>query len=181
MIVYLLVHLPTEMSYVGSTETSVERRFERHWDARKKESTELAEALRLSDKRDWLRVELERYDTLEAMLNGEREWILELETQRPGVGYNSQVPRKGDIDARLGRRAPIVRSAPAQLDADYFGSCARGYWDVDHEEERARRRREASERTRTWWTSLTPEQQQAHKQRGREAGRDNGPRKVKGG
>ena len=104
VIVYLYVHLPSEMGYVGSTERSLEERFEAHWkDARKKRRGALHAFMSQPDrsKADWLRVTLEEYDDLESMLRGEVEWMLELETFRPNVGFNSQIPSEQDIQTRL--------------------------------------------------------------------------------
>lgn len=117
MIVYLLVHLPTEMSYVGSTEKTVEERFRQHWDKCGQSTTGLHEAMQASaSKDDWLRVTLEEYDDLEAMLRGEVEWMLELETFRPKVGFNNQIPSERDIRVKLKNGGNITSKVRRKAD-----------------------------------------------------------------
>jgi hypothetical protein len=193
MLVYLLVHLPSEMSYVGSTECSAEERFAKHWKDRRKDPGELAQAMRQTERRDWLIVTLERYDDVGSMLDGERDWILELETQRPGVGYNSQVPRRGDAEARAkrpsnwqeaaraaglaaaarrptefyrecGRAAYLGRTREQLSDAGKLGAAAR--W-AEHVPES--KSQPSAKPGRSWWDSLSPEQREAHREAGRAA------------
>jgi hypothetical protein len=206
MIVYLLVHLPSEMSYVGSTETSADVRFMAHWKKRNKDTSEIAMAMRASVKSEWMVVTLDAYESFEDMLDGERDWILALDTLRPGVGYNSQVPRKGDVESRKrliasGRVAAACgkEDAATARTIDYYRACGeKGALKRSHEqqsadgkrgalkrwegvtiEDKVKLRNEASARQKRWWASLTPEQQETHRQKGREGGRESVSKKVK--
>lgn len=116
MIVYLLLNTVTEMGYVGSTESTLESRFDNHWKARNHKDSELALAMRATVPRQWLRVVLEEYDDVRSMCYGEVEWMHELETTRLGVGYNRQIPSAVDIEQKVkrsaGAHAAIAKKAP---------------------------------------------------------------------
>lgn len=200
MIVYLLVHLPSEMSYVGSTEIDVKHRFQSHWKKRFHGTTSLSETMRLSKKSDWLLAELERYDDLESMLRGEIDWMLLLETVRPKIGFNSQIPTEAMICSYLDGRKPTrefqianakhredmseeelelwkqrgrmdsARRTKLQL-SENGKDGAKARWDNITVQERAKLSVSASAQGKSWWASLTPEQQEAHRQNGREAAR----------
>lgn len=192
MIVYLLVHLPTEMSYVGSTEKSVKHRFNAHWEKRRKESSELSKALRNSNIYDWIYVELESYDDIKSMLDGERYWIIELGTLNPGVGYNSQVPRSGDIEARIkkliqsdlptisqedcNREENIAHVTNNSLDMSFeeivkmhkaMSKTLRIYKKNLPLEQKIKISQKASAKGASWWNSLTEEQKEEHRQKAR--------------
>jgi hypothetical protein len=200
VIVYLLVHLPSEMSYVGSTEIDVKHRFITHWRKRFHGTTPLSEAMRMSQKSDWLLAELERYDDLESMLRGEIDWMLLLETVRPKIGFNSQVPTEAMIRSYLDGRRPSrefqianakhredmseeelelwkqrgrldsMRRTKSHL-SEAGKAGAKTHWDNITVQERTMLSASASANGKSWWNSLTPEQQEAHRQKGREAAR----------
>lgn len=182
------------MSYVGSTEKTVKHRFNTHWEKRRKESSELSKALRNSNIYDWIYVELESYDDIKSMLDGERYWILELGTLNPGVGYNSQVPRAGDIEARIkkliqsdlptisqeysiNREANITHTTNNSLDMSFeeivkmhkaMSKTLRIYKKNLPIEQKIRISQKASTKGTNWWNSLTEEQKEQHRQKGYE-------------
>lgn len=198
MIVYLLLHEPTEMGYVGSTEGPVEERFQSHWAERKRSKAPLYRAMSFSRKDEWLRVALEEYHDLESMLWGEVEWMLKLETVHPKVGFNCQLPSAQSIEQALRRKelkAARRREdmSPEELEAFRLAGL-KGAAALDaklsHEQrvsnglkgaaakwskagERERMRAAAHGKPNTWWGSLTEEQREEHRRRGREAGKNN--------
>lgn len=111
MIVYLLLHEPTEMGYVGSTESSIEKCFSNHWKSRNRRGAPLYRAMRGTAPREWIRVVLEEYHDVESMLWGEIEWMLKLETVHPKVGFNCQLPSLTDIEQRVKRSAGAAAAA----------------------------------------------------------------------
>ncbi len=113
MIVYMLLNTKTEMAYVGSTELALEARFKQHWDKCVSKTSPLARAMQETLKHEWERVTLEEFDDLESMLRAEVDWMFELETIRPRVGYNSQVPSEQDIQAKLKAGGSVARTQAA--------------------------------------------------------------------
>lgn len=198
MIVYLYVHLPSEMAYVGSTETTLEKRFEAHWGRCKDRRSPVSDAMLASERKsDWLRVTLEEYDDLESMLRGEVDWMLELETVRPRIGFNSQVPSERDIQARLNRadapeneqknrpwsaeelerfreagragaaKANAMLTKEQRSEAGKLGAAAVKARDPA---DKARFAAEAKAKWQSWWDGLTPEQREEQRENGRKGG-----------
>ena len=154
--------------------------------------------MQCSYKHEWMRLPLEEYSTLAEMLHGEVEWMLELETFRPGVGFNSQIPREHQIQQAMQREARKAgrrrenmsdeelevfrvagRKGAAALDAmlsseQWVANGAKGAtakWSKPGERERMSKA--AHGRPNTWWDSLTEEQREEHRRKGREAGKNN--------
>ena len=203
MIVYLYIHIPSEMGYVGSTERSLEHRFEKHWKKCDKSNAPLHLVMRDSAKHNWLRVVLEEYDDLESMLRGEVEWMLELETVRPKVGFNSQVPSERDIQVKLTQAisprdvpntSSRTRSEMTKEEFEFYRECGvngalAAKATVTHEERVANGKKGAaavwsdpSKRTPeavtarrvaggSWWSSLSDEEKEAHREKGRQGQR----------
>lgn len=90
----MLLNTVTEMAYVGLTTGRMRERLKQHLvKSRRGVLSALYDAMReWPDMCCWEAVILERSDDIDELLEAERRWILELETHRPGVGYNSKVP-----------------------------------------------------------------------------------------
>ena len=94
MLVYLLLNTVTEMAYVGLTTGRMRDRLKQHVRHTRGDPRvgQLYDDLRAWPFECWEAVVLERADSLDALLDAERRWILKLETHLPGVGYNVMVP-----------------------------------------------------------------------------------------
>jgi len=193
VIVYLYIHLPTEMGYVGSTESPVHHRFNTHWVDKAKEPTPLHQAMMGTSKTDWDVVVLETYDTLEEMLRGELEWMLELETFRPKVGFNSQIPSEREIQVKLrAARQPVLtnqvvrtRADMSAVELEYYREQGRkGAAQAVANRKVANNSDEAKAyaklKRQQWWADLTLEQQEAHNEKCRQGGAKGGTMGGKG-
>src|SRR3990167_3181414 len=90
MIIYLSLNEATEMGYVGKTTKTLQERWDRHLDlAKSGGSSAFYRALREWPEHVWTLCILQHCTDLEELAVAEGNWIAELDTLNPSVGYNT--------------------------------------------------------------------------------------------
>lgn len=171
--VYMITCIVTGMIYVGQTTTTLKRRLMRHMYCafNEKETAytmRLCEAIREFGEAAFRIVALEENIPVNLLRKRERDWIWELHSNDPTIGYNKQDGlsvidsseywreyREIHEDERLAKRStPEAKQKKSEYDAKYYDSLS--------PEKKADKHRKSSERQRNKRASMTKEERKEY-------------------